>query len=110
VEAVLVPVESHATDKQRIESQQKQSAGRQQAQILLNQEAEAEDAERQSAEAADQAAREQACKQAQDRLFEYEHSRRLYRDLGNGEREWYTEEETAQAREAARQAVEAYCK
>jgi hypothetical protein len=109
VEAVLVPVESRATDRTRIESQKKESIGRQQAQMLIKQEADAEAADREAAQAENDAARAEACKKAQDRLFEYEHSRRLYRDLGNGEREWYTDEEVASAREAARQAVEAYC-
>lgn len=110
VESVLVPVESRATDKQAIASQRKATIGREQAQMLINQEANAEATEEQTVAAEQEAAREKACTDAQARLFSYEHSRRLYRELPNGEREYYTDEEITQAREDANMAVEKFCK
>ena len=51
-----------------------------------------------------------ACNDAQARVFSYEHSHRLYRELPNGEREYFTDEEITQARDDANQAVEKFCK
>ena len=56
VESVLVPVESRSTDKQAIESQRRASVGRQQAQMLINQEADAEASEELAAQAEYEAA------------------------------------------------------
>ena len=49
------------------------------------------------------------CKQAQERYKTYIESRRLFRQLPNGEREYLTDEELTQARIEAKQAVEEYC-
>ena len=110
VESVLVPVDSRATDQQAVASQRKTTIEREQAQMLINQESKAEAQEEQAAQAEYQAAMEKACAEAQARLFSYEHSRRLYRELPNGEREYYTDEEITQAREDADKAVEKFCK
>lgn len=110
VESVLVPVDSRATDRQAVASQRKATIGREQAQMLINQEARAEAEEDQAAQAEYEAAMEKACAEAQARLFSYEHSHRLYRELPNGEREYYTDEEITQAREDADKAVEQFCK
>ena len=53
--------------------------------------------------------RAEQCKQAQERYKTYIESRRLFRQLPNGEREYLTDEELSQARIEARQAVEEYC-
>jgi hypothetical protein len=110
VESVLVPVDSRATDRQAVASQRKATIGREQAQMLINQEARTEAEEDQAAQAEYEAAMEKACADAQARLFSYEHSHRLYRELPNGEREYYTDEEITQAREDADKAVEKFCK
>lgn len=110
VESVLVPVDSRGTDQQAVASQRKATIEREQAQMLINREAKAEAQDEQAAQAEYQAAMEKACAEAQARLFSYEHSRRLYRELPNGEREYYTDEEITQAREDADKAVEKFCK
>jgi hypothetical protein len=53
--------------------------------------------------------RAEQCKQAQERYRTYIESRRLFRQLPNGEREYLTDEELNQARIEARQAVDEYC-
>jgi hypothetical protein len=53
--------------------------------------------------------RAEQCKQAQGRYKTYIESRRLFRQLPNGEREYLTDEELTQARIEARQAVEDFC-
>ncbi|MCJ7556922.1 MAG: DUF4124 domain-containing protein [Gammaproteobacteria bacterium] len=110
VESTLVPVDSRSTDKLAIESQRKASIGREQAQMLINQETKAEASEEQAALAEHEAALEKACAEAQARVFSYEHSHRLYRELPSGEREYYTDEEITQARDDANKAVEKFCK
>jgi len=110
VESVLVPVDSHATDREAVASQRKATIGREQAQMLINQEAKAEAVEEQAAQAEYEAAMEKACTDAQARVFSYEHSHRLYRELPNGEREYFTDEEITQARDDANKAVEKFCK
>ncbi|MDH3399753.1 MAG: DUF4124 domain-containing protein [Chromatiales bacterium] len=109
VVSTLVSVDSRPTDKARISSAQAQAKGKQQAQFLIEQE-ERVTQEENSVEAAKQAEeRAQACTQARQRLETYNNSRRLYRELENGEREWYSEEEVALARQNAQKAVEEFC-
>ncbi len=110
VESVLVPVESRSTDRQAVASQRKATIGREQAQMLINQEANPGAADEQALMAEREAAREKACADAQARVFSYEHSHRLYLELPNGEREYFTDEEITQAREDANKAVEKFCK
>ena len=109
VESTLVAVDSRPTDNARISQAKSQAAGRQQAQLLIEQEQraaddiEAEEAARQSEQ------RAELCTKARQRLETYTNSRRLYRELENGEREWYSDEEVALARENAHKAVEEFC-
>jgi len=53
--------------------------------------------------------RAEQCKQAQERYKTYIESRRLFRQLPDGEREYLTDEQLTQARIEAKQAVEEYC-
>jgi hypothetical protein len=50
------------------------------------------------------------CKQAQERYKIYISSQRLYRDVGNGKREYLTDAELSAARIQAKQAVDDLCK
>jgi hypothetical protein len=50
-----------------------------------------------------------ACAEARRTLATYENSPRLYEQLPDGGRRFLTDEETVQARQAARQAVADYC-
>jgi Domain of unknown function (DUF4124) len=49
------------------------------------------------------------CKEAQDRYQRYIESRRLFRETGNGKREYLTDKELTEARARAKQAVDDYC-
>ena len=53
--------------------------------------------------------REENCKQARQQAETYETSRRLYRPLPNGEREYLTDEELDNARADARASVREWC-
>ncbi|MDJ0927238.1 MAG: DUF4124 domain-containing protein [Gammaproteobacteria bacterium] len=53
--------------------------------------------------------REENCKQARQQAETYETSRRLYRPLPNGEREYLTDEELDKARADARASVREWC-
>ena len=109
IPSTLVSIDSRPTDKARISTAKTQARGKQQAQLLIEQEEMAAQ-KKTAAEAAEQAEeRAQACTQARQRLERYNNSRRLYRELENGEREWYSEEEVATARENAQKAVEEFC-
>lgn len=109
IPSTLVSIDSRPTDKARISAAKTQARGKQQAQLLIEQEEMAAQKET-AAEAAEQAEeRAQACTQARQRQETYNNSRRLYRELENGEREWYSEEEVAMARENAQKAVEEFC-
>ena len=107
--STLVSVNSRPTDKARISNAQSQARGKQQSQLLIEQEemATEEESAAEAAKLAEQ--RAQACTQAKQRLETYNNSRRLYRELENGEREWYSEEEVAMARQNAQKAVEEFC-
>ncbi len=107
--STLVSIDSRPTDKVRISSAQAQARGKQQAQLLIEQEERAAQEEN-AAEAAKQAEeRAQACTRARQRLETFNNSRRIYRELENGEREWYSEEEIASTRQKAQKAVEEFC-
>lgn len=109
IPSTRISVDSRPTDKARISNAQAQARGKQQAQLLIEQEEMATEKEG-AAQAAKQAEeRAQACAQARQRLETYNNSRRLYRELENGERQWYSEEEVALARENAQKAVEEFC-
>ncbi len=107
--STLVSIDSRPTDKARISSAQAQAQGKQQAQLLIEQEERAAQEEN-AAEAAKQAEeRAQACTRARQRLETFNNSRRIYRELENGERVWYSEEEIASTRQKAQKAVEEFC-
>ena len=109
IASTLVSVDSRPTDNARISTAQAQARGKQQTQFLIEQE-EMIGQQENAADAAKQAEqRAQACTQATQRLETYNNSRRLYRELENGEREWYSEEEVAMARQNAQKAVEEFC-
>jgi hypothetical protein len=54
-------------------------------------------------------ARVKQCKEAQDRYQRYIDSRRLYREMPGGKREYLTDKELSEARARAKQAVDDYC-
>ncbi len=49
------------------------------------------------------------CKEAQERYQRYVESRRLFRETADGQREYLTDEELAEARVRAKQSVDEYC-
>ena len=55
-------------------------------------------------------ARGEQCKQAQERYKTYVESRRLFRQLPNGQREYLSDAELSQARIEAKQAVDELCR
>jgi len=55
-------------------------------------------------------ARSEQCKQAQERYKIYVESRRLFRQLPNGERQYLSDAELSQARIEAKQAVDELCR
>lgn len=67
------------------------------------------DAERRQIEAQNEAARADGCKRAQAAVENYNTNRRFYKPLPNGERQWLSEQEVAEAKAAAEQAVQQYC-
>ncbi len=67
------------------------------------------DAARQAAENDAAKAKVEQCKAAQDRYQQYVNSRRLYRDLPGGKREYLTDKELSDARARAKQSVDDYC-
>jgi hypothetical protein len=62
-----------------------------------------------AAEADTAKAKVEQCKEAQDRYQRYIDSRRLFRELPDGKREYLTEKELTEARASAKQAVIDYC-
>jgi len=66
-------------------------------------------AEEQTQANKNQQMRTENCSKAKTRLFTYETSRRLYRPLENGEREYLTDEELDSERAAAQKLVNEWC-
>jgi hypothetical protein len=62
-----------------------------------------------AAEADAAKAKAEQCKTAQERYQRYLESRRLYRELPDGKREYLTDKELSEARARARQTVDDYC-
>ncbi len=62
-----------------------------------------------AAEADTAKAKVEQCKEAQDRYQRYIDSRRLFRELPDGKREYLTDKELTEARANAKQAVIDYC-
>lgn len=62
-----------------------------------------------AAEADTAKAKVEQCKEAQDRYKRYIDSRRLFRELPDGKREYLTDKELTEARANAKQAVIDYC-
>jgi catalase len=56
------------------------------------------------------AERKANCEQAQDRAQKYDTARRLYRPMADGGREYLTDQELSDARAAANDAVNTWCK
>jgi len=54
-------------------------------------------------------AKTKQCKEAQDRYQRYIDSRRLFRETGDGKREYLTDEQLAAARVRAKQSINEYC-
>jgi len=109
VEAELVEVESKPTDRAQMTRSREATQAREKADAIRQ----AENASRNSEEAANQQelqkARADLCVKARERYQVYINNRRLYRELENGEREWYSDEEVEAARESARKSVEEFC-
>ena len=104
----LTAIESHGTDNGRVSANTQARLDRQEV-------AEEEKTARRAQEASEQELRAQAeeragqCKTYRGRLEKLITSRRLYRDLGNGEREYLAEEEMTAARAKVQSQVEEYC-
>ena len=62
-----------------------------------------------AAEADAAKAKVEQCKEAQDRYQRYIDSRRLFREMPDGKREYLTDKELTEARARAKQAVIDYC-
>jgi hypothetical protein len=104
----LTTIESHGTDNDRVSANTQTRLDRQEV-------AEEEKVARRAQEASEQELRAKAEKRAgqcntyRGRLEKLITSRRLYRDLGNGEREWLAEDEMTAARAKVQSQVEEYC-
>ena len=108
-EAEMVAIESRRSNPRQIEQEvTKGKAGRQIDNAVQREQAEV-DAERNQIDAQNQAARADGCERARAAVTNYNTHRRFYKPLANGEREWMSEEEVAEAKAAAEQAVEQYC-
>ena len=108
-EAEMVAIESRRTNPRQIEEEVTQDQARRRVDNAVGREQAEIDAERNRIDAQNQAAREDGCKRAREAVTNYNTHRRFYKPLANGEREWMSEEEVAEAKAAAEQAVEQYC-
>lgn len=102
-------IQSRRTDPEAVQARVQQDRDLRQARAERRQqdeEAAAEEAARRN-ETLQQ--RQANCEQARQKLETYENSRRLYRPLPNGEREYLTDEELDQARAQARAQVREWC-
>ena len=105
--ATRVAIESRRTDPERVaaENERRRKAA---SKRRKQREAGGQDQTSQSPE--DLAAQRAAnCARFRQNLQVYTESRRLYRDLGGGEREWLSDSEMVEAREQARADVEEWC-
>lgn len=107
--AERIAIDSNATNPELVAARAAEAQGQREAAAARRDEQAAADQERQAKEEQIEAQREASCRKARAALENYNTNRRFYRPLDNGERDWLSEEEVAEAKEAAQESAEKYC-
>ncbi len=102
-------IQARRTDPSAVQARVERDRDLRQARRTRRQDAEEAEAEEAATRAETLQQRQRNCEQARKKLQTYETSRRLYRPLPNGEREYLTDEELDKARADARAQVREWC-